>query len=175
MDLVRHFKGPRPSVFAVTESGSEPYVSKGLARKVKKLTLEGKLNWLLEHTEEGIIRSALRRQPATPLQREAWQKCQQGDHAWMTGSSVFEGHAFTESRRLETLRKLSKTPLKRRDAPLSVTSTPVISVATRALTGAGRYSRNSDSRRGCSVGVQARLIGLSGSGTGGAAQTAAAA
>jgi len=161
MDLVRHFKGPQPSVFAVTESGSGFHVSKALARKVRDLTLEVKLDWLLEHTEEGI-RSALRRQPATPLQQEAWEKCQQGNHDWMIGSSVFEGHAFTESRHLETPEETEQDPPEEKERPIVRHTYTVISVATRALTGAGRYSRNSDSRRGCSVGVQAKLIGVSG-------------
>jgi hypothetical protein len=117
MALVRHFKGSKPTVFAVTESGSGLHVSKGLARKVKKLTLEGKLDWLLEHSEEGS-RSALRRQPATPLQQEAWEKCQEGDHSWMIVSSVFDGHAFTESRRLETPEESEQDPPEEKGRPI---------------------------------------------------------
>jgi hypothetical protein len=46
--LVQHFKGAQPSVFAVTESGSGLHVSKGLARKVKKLRgcLRSPFRWL---------------------------------------------------------------------------------------------------------------------------------
>ena len=45
--LVRHFKGLRPTVFAVTEGTAEPHVSKDLARKVRDLTQSGKLDWLV--------------------------------------------------------------------------------------------------------------------------------
>jgi hypothetical protein len=115
--VVQHFKGAQPSVFAVTESGSGFHVSKALARKVRDLNLEGKLDWLLEHCGEGS-KSALRRQPATPLQQEAWEKCQQGDHSWMIGSSVFDGHAFTESRRQETPEETEEEPPEEKGRPI---------------------------------------------------------
>ena len=53
-DLVRHFKGPKPSVFAVTEGSGGVQVSKGLARKVRDFTQSGSLDWLL-HREGGGI------------------------------------------------------------------------------------------------------------------------
>ena len=52
--LVKHFRGPRPSVFAITEGGKEPHVSKDLARKVRDLTDKGRLDWILHrHPDDG--------------------------------------------------------------------------------------------------------------------------
>ena len=48
VDLVRHFKGPKPSVWAVTAGAREDSVSRPLAAKVRDLTREGKLDWLLQ-------------------------------------------------------------------------------------------------------------------------------
>ena len=53
--LVRHFKGPKPGVWAVTEGASEVRVSTYLARKVRDLTSEGKLDWLLQ--DQGLTPS----------------------------------------------------------------------------------------------------------------------
>ena len=51
--LVHHFKGPRPSVFAITEGKVEPHVGKDLARKVRDLTQSGQLEWLVNIGIEG--------------------------------------------------------------------------------------------------------------------------
>lgn len=60
MSLVRHFKAPRPSVFAVTQGRADVHVSKELARKVRDLTKEGKLDWVLNRAEtnRGLTGSA---------------------------------------------------------------------------------------------------------------------
>ena len=49
--LVRHFRTPNASVFAVSGGIGEVSVSRELARKVRDLTKEGKLNWLLNNTQ----------------------------------------------------------------------------------------------------------------------------
>ena len=46
--LVGHFLKPEASVFAVTEGDGPVRVSKALARKVRDLTLEGALGWVVE-------------------------------------------------------------------------------------------------------------------------------
>jgi hypothetical protein len=46
--LVEHFLKPEASVFAVTEGDGPVRVSKALARKVRDLTLEGALEWVVE-------------------------------------------------------------------------------------------------------------------------------
>ena len=46
--LVGHFLKPEASVFAVTEGDGPVRVSKTLARKVRDLTLEGALGWVVE-------------------------------------------------------------------------------------------------------------------------------
>ena len=46
--LVAHFLIPGASVFAVTEGDGPVRVSKALARKVRDLTLEGALGWVVE-------------------------------------------------------------------------------------------------------------------------------
>jgi hypothetical protein len=46
--LVEHFLKPGSSVFAVTESDGTVRVSKALARKVRDLTLEGALGWVVD-------------------------------------------------------------------------------------------------------------------------------
>ena len=46
--LVAHFLKPGASVFAVTEGDGPVRVSKALARKVRDLTLEGELGWVVE-------------------------------------------------------------------------------------------------------------------------------
>ena len=46
--LVAHFLKPEASVFAVTEGDGPVRVSKALARKVRDLTLEGALGWVVE-------------------------------------------------------------------------------------------------------------------------------
>jgi hypothetical protein len=46
--LVEHFLKPGSSVFAVTEGDGPVRVSKVLARKVRDLTLEGALGWVVE-------------------------------------------------------------------------------------------------------------------------------
>ncbi len=46
--LVRHFKGPKPSVWAVTDGAKKDSVSRSLATKIRDLTREGKLDWLLQ-------------------------------------------------------------------------------------------------------------------------------
>ena len=46
--LVEHFLKPGSSVFAVTEGDGAVRVSKALARKVRDLTLEGALGWVVE-------------------------------------------------------------------------------------------------------------------------------
>ena len=46
--LVAHFLKPGASVFAVTEGDGPVRVSKTLARKVRDLTLEGALGWVVE-------------------------------------------------------------------------------------------------------------------------------
>ncbi len=46
--LVEHFLEPGASVFAVTEGDGPIRVSKALARKVRDLTLEGALGWVVE-------------------------------------------------------------------------------------------------------------------------------
>ena len=46
--LVGHFLKPEASVFAVTESDGPVRVSKALARKVRDLTMEGALDWVVE-------------------------------------------------------------------------------------------------------------------------------
>ena len=46
--LVAHFLKPEASVFAVTEGDGPVRVSKALARKVRGLTLEGALRWVVE-------------------------------------------------------------------------------------------------------------------------------
>ena len=46
--LVAHFLKPEASVFAVTEGDGPVRVSKALARKVRDLTLEGSLGWVVE-------------------------------------------------------------------------------------------------------------------------------
>jgi len=46
--LVAHFLKPGASVFAVTEGDGPVRVSKALARKVRDLTLEGALGWVVE-------------------------------------------------------------------------------------------------------------------------------
>ena len=53
--LVEHFLKPEASVFAVTEGDGPVRVSKALARKVRDLTLEGALEWVVEdgHRKEG--------------------------------------------------------------------------------------------------------------------------
>lgn len=56
--LVEHFSGPSPSLFAVTEGGKEPHVSKDLARKVRKLTQKRKLDWILKRDEDRITQQA---------------------------------------------------------------------------------------------------------------------
>ena len=49
--LVEHFNEPGASVFAVTEGTAGPCVSKGLARKVRDLTRQGRLDWLIEPSQ----------------------------------------------------------------------------------------------------------------------------
>lgn len=51
--LVHHFKGPNPSVFAITEGKAEPKVGKDLAKKVRDLTQSGQLDWLVNAGGEG--------------------------------------------------------------------------------------------------------------------------
>lgn len=46
--LVNYFKSPGASIFGVTEGGSDFHVSKGLARKVRDLTGDGRLDWVLK-------------------------------------------------------------------------------------------------------------------------------
>ena len=46
--LVTHFLEPEASVFAVTEGDGRVRVSKALARKVRDLTMEGALGWVVE-------------------------------------------------------------------------------------------------------------------------------
>ena len=46
--LVAHFLKPGASVFAVTEGDGPVRVSKALARKVRDLTLEGALGWVVD-------------------------------------------------------------------------------------------------------------------------------
>ena len=46
--LVAHFLKPEASMFAVTEGDGPVRVSKALARKVRDLTLEGALGWVVE-------------------------------------------------------------------------------------------------------------------------------
>jgi len=46
--LVEHFLKPGASVFAVTEGNGPVRVSKALARKVRDMTLEGALGWVVE-------------------------------------------------------------------------------------------------------------------------------
>jgi len=46
--LVAHFLKPEASVFAATEGDGPVRVSKALARKVRDLTLEGALGWVVE-------------------------------------------------------------------------------------------------------------------------------
>ena len=46
--LVGHFLKPEASVFAVTEGDGPVRVSKALARKVRDLTMEGALGWVVE-------------------------------------------------------------------------------------------------------------------------------
>ena len=46
--LVEHFLKPGASVFAVTEGEGPVRVSKALARKVRDLTMEGALGWVVE-------------------------------------------------------------------------------------------------------------------------------
>jgi hypothetical protein len=46
--LVEHFLKPGASVFSVTEGNGPVRVSKTLARKVRDLTLEGALGWVVE-------------------------------------------------------------------------------------------------------------------------------
>ena len=46
--LVEHFLKPGASVFAVTEGKGPVRVSKVLARKVRDLTLESALGWVVE-------------------------------------------------------------------------------------------------------------------------------
>ena len=46
--LVAHFLKPEASVFAVTEGDGPVRVSKALARKVRNLTMEGLLGWVVE-------------------------------------------------------------------------------------------------------------------------------
>ena len=46
--LVEHFLKPGSSVFAVTEGDGPVRVSKALARKVRDLTLQGALGWVVE-------------------------------------------------------------------------------------------------------------------------------
>ena len=48
--LVAHFLKPEASVFAVSEGDGPVRVSKALARKVRDLTLEGALGWVVEDT-----------------------------------------------------------------------------------------------------------------------------
>ena len=48
--LVEHFLKPGSSVFAVTEGDGPVRVSKALARKVRDLTLNGALGWVVEDT-----------------------------------------------------------------------------------------------------------------------------
>lgn len=48
--LVNHFRRSG-TLFAVTEGSSKPRVSKDLGRKVRKLTGQGKLDWVLARTE----------------------------------------------------------------------------------------------------------------------------
>ena len=57
--LVAHFLKPGASVFAVTEGDGSVRVSKTLARKVRDLTLEGALGWVVE--------DALRKEGDDPL------------------------------------------------------------------------------------------------------------
>ena len=40
--------------------------------------------------------------PATPIQQEAWDRCQNGDHSWMIPESKFEGQSFTRETRYES-------------------------------------------------------------------------
>lgn len=46
-DLVQHFR-KNGSVFGVTEGDDKPHVSRDLARKIKRLTVKGKLGWVLK-------------------------------------------------------------------------------------------------------------------------------
>lgn len=46
-DLVKHFR-KNGSVFGVTEGDDKPHVSKDLARKIKRLTVKSKLDWVLK-------------------------------------------------------------------------------------------------------------------------------
>jgi len=61
--LVGHFLKPDASVFAVTEGDGPVRVSKALARKVRDLTLEGALGWVVE--------DGLRKEGDDPL-GESW-------------------------------------------------------------------------------------------------------
>ena len=61
--LVAHFLKPGASVFAVTEGDGPVRVSKALARKVRDLTLEGALGWVVE--------DGLRKEGDDPL-GESW-------------------------------------------------------------------------------------------------------
>ena len=57
--LVTHFKRPNATVFAVTESGeAERHVSKGLAKKVRDYTSDGKLDWVLDRAAGSGTRPA---------------------------------------------------------------------------------------------------------------------
>ena len=54
--LIRYFAGPSASVFGVTEGNASPRVSKDLARKVRDLMRDGRLDWVLardQKTDEG--------------------------------------------------------------------------------------------------------------------------
>ena len=47
-----------------------------------------------EYQQERRRLAALEREPSTPIQREAWELCQEGNHDWMMPHTRFEGVAF---------------------------------------------------------------------------------
>lgn len=53
MALAAYFERPEASIFGVTEGREETHVSKGLARKVRDLVEQGKLDWLRERDQRG--------------------------------------------------------------------------------------------------------------------------
>ena len=55
MGLVRYFAGPHASVFGITEGNELPHVSKDLARKVRDLMRDRKLDWVLERDQKTAV------------------------------------------------------------------------------------------------------------------------
>ena len=117
--LVKHFTKPNASIFAITEgeSKTELKVSKGLARKVRDLIREGKLDWLAQRSSGGA-RDRTGMWPGTPFQEEARNRCREGDHSWMSSNSPFAGHAFTEEIRLESSEETEQDPPDEQGRPI---------------------------------------------------------